>query len=116
MALKNFCNKKSIIIGYTTSYMYEENEIVEQCWKMLATIKDTLLIDSALLVNVWAKAIDIANYFYKKLPSKLSGPVFISEKALTNTRQNLEHMRIFKNRVSIFIPSKKRLKSDVRKT
>lgn len=28
--LKNFCKKRSIIIGYVTLYIYEENEIGEQ--------------------------------------------------------------------------------------
>lgn len=30
-ALQNLYNKKKIDIGYTTSYMYEENDIAKQC-------------------------------------------------------------------------------------
>lgn len=30
-SLKNFCNEKSIIIGYVASYMHEKNGIAERC-------------------------------------------------------------------------------------
>ena len=79
-------------------------------------MKDSLLIDSGLPVNFWAEAMDTANYLRNQLPTRREGPTFIPEEALTNTRQNLEHVRIFGSRVSIFIPSKKRIKSDIRRT
>ena len=96
--------------------MHEKNGIAEQCWRTLATIKDLLLIDSGLPVNFWAEAMDTANYLRNWLPTRREGPTFIPEEAWTNTRQNLGQVRIFGNRVSTFIPSKKRTKSDVRRT
>ena len=96
--------------------MHKENNIVERCWRTLATIKDSLLIDSGLPVNFWAEAMDTANYLRNRLTKRREGPTFIPEEAWTNTRQNLGHVRIFGSRVSTFIPSEKRTKSDVQRT
>ena len=115
-ALKSFCEKRSITIGYAAPYMHEENEIAERCWRTLATMKDSLLIDSGLPVNFWTEAMDTANYLRNRLPTRRSGPAFIPEEAWTSTRQNLEHLRIFGSSVSTLIPNEKRTKSDVRKT
>ena len=41
---------------------HEENGIVEQCWRTLAQMKDSFLIDSGLPTQFWAEAIDTANY------------------------------------------------------
>ena len=49
--VKSFCNERGINIGYMASYVHEENGIVEQYWKSLATMKDSLLIESRLSVN-----------------------------------------------------------------
>lgn len=48
VALKSFCKERSITIGYVAPYMYKKNEIAQQCWRTLATIKNSLLIDSNL--------------------------------------------------------------------
>ena len=96
--------------------MHKENGIAERCWRTLATMKDSLLIDSGLPVNFWVKAMDTANYFRNRLLTRCNSVTFISEEAWTNTRQNLEYIKIFGSRVSTFIPSEKRTKSDVRKT
>lgn len=77
-------------------------------------MKDSLLIDSGLLVNFWAKVIDIANYLYNRLPTRCNSVTVISKEAWIKTRQNLKHIEIFGSRVSTFISSKKRTKSDVR--
>ena len=59
---------------------------------------------------------DISNYPYNQLPTRDSDLAFISKEAWTGTRQNLEHVQIFRSRVSTFIPSEKRTKLDTRKT
>lgn len=115
-ALKSFCEDRSITIGYAAPYMHEENGIAERCWRILATMKDSLLIDSGLPVNFWAEAMDTANYLCNRLPTRRNNITVVPEEAWTNIRQNLEHIRIFGSRVSTFIPSEKRTKSDIRKT
>ena len=57
-----------------------------------------------------------ANYLRNRLPTRRNSVTVIPEEVWTNTRQNLEHIRIFKSRVNTFILSEKRTKSDVRKT
>ena len=96
--------------------MHEENGIGKRCWRTLATMKDLLLIDSGLPVNFWAKAMDTANYLHNRLPIRRNSVTVISKEVWTNTRQNLEHIQIFGSRMSTFIPSEKRTKSDIRKT
>lgn len=114
--LKSFCEDRNITIGYAAPYMHEENGIAERCWRTLATMKDSLLIDSGLSVSFWAEAMDTANYLRNRLPTRRNSITVVPEEAWTNTRQNLEHIKIFGSRVSTFIPSEKRTKSDVRKT
>lgn len=78
-------------------------------------MKDSLLIDSGLLVNFWAKAMDTSNYLRHQLSIRWNGPVFISEQTWTGTKQNLEYMQIFESRVSTFILIEKRAKSGIQK-
>lgn len=61
--LKKFCNKKGTLIKYIAPYIYKKNRLAKQEWQIIVIIKDLLLIDSSLLLEFWAKVIDIANYF-----------------------------------------------------
>ena len=47
--LKKFCKKQRIIIKYATPYLHRENGLAESRWRILVTMKDSLLIDSSLL-------------------------------------------------------------------
>ena len=84
--LKSFCKERSITIGYATPYMHEENEIAKRCLRTLATMKNSLLINSGLPINFWAKAMDTANYLCNRLPTRCSGPAFILEEAWTSKK------------------------------
>lgn len=46
--LQAFCNKRGILIKYTAPYIYKENGLAEQGWRMIVTIKDSILINSWL--------------------------------------------------------------------
>ena len=96
--------------------MHKENGIAERCWRTLAQMKDSLLIDSGLPTQFWAEAMDTANYLRNRLPTRRTKTVIIPEEAWTEVRQNLEHVRIFGSTISTHIPSEKRSKSDVYKT
>lgn len=50
-ALKLYCLEKNIKIGYAIPYMHEENGMAKRYWKILAIIKDILLIDSSFSFN-----------------------------------------------------------------
>ena len=115
--LQSFCQEKGIKIGYTAPYIYEENNIAEQCWKTLAQMKDSLLINSGLPTQFWAEAMDIANYLQNWLPIRRTDKaVIILEETWTKVKQDLSHIQIFGSKVSTHILSKKRSKSDVYKT
>ena len=60
--LREFCNKKRIVIKYATPYLHEENSLTKRGWKTIVTMKDSLLIDSDLPNNFWAEAIKTSNY------------------------------------------------------
>ena len=80
-------------------------------------MKDSLLINSGLLIQFWAEAIDTANYLQNRLPTRriADNAVIIPKEAWTEVRQNLEHIRIFGSKISTHIPSEKRSKSNVYK-
>ena len=117
-AFQSFCEERGIKIGYAAPYMYKENRIVEQCWKTLVQMKDSLFIDSKLPNQFWPEVMDTANYFRNQLPTKRTEDktIIIPKEAWTEVRQNLEHIQIFGSRVSTYILSEKHSKSDVCKT
>ena len=98
--------------------MHKKNEIVEQYWRTLTQMKDSLLIDSKLPNQFWAEAMDTTNYLRNRLPTKRTADntIIIPEEAWTEVKQNLEHIQIFGSRVSTYIPFEKRFKSNVSKT
>lgn len=85
-ALKSFCEDRNITIGYVVPYMHKENGIAGRCWRTLAIMKDSLLIDSGLPVNFWAEAMDTTNYLRNRLPTRRNSVIVIPEEAWTNTR------------------------------
>ena len=117
IALQSFCEEQRIKIGYAAPYMHDDNGIAEQYWRTLALIKNSLLIDSKLSNQFWAKVMDTANYLQNRLPTRCTADkiIIISEEAWTRVKQNLEHIRIFGNKVSTYIPSEKHSKSNVYK-
>lgn len=46
--LKDFSNKKNIAIKYAAPYMHKENRVVEQRWRIIVMIKNSLLVDIGL--------------------------------------------------------------------
>lgn len=71
-------------------------------------MKDSLLIDSGLLLEFWAEAIDIANYLQNQLFTKSQKGEMISEEAWTEKKQDVSHVKVFGSIVSVLIPKKKR--------
>lgn len=117
LALKNVCNKKVIDIGYTTSYIYKKNGIAKQCRRTLLTMKDSLLIDSNLPVNFWAKAMDTTNYLQSWLPiMRADKSIIFPKETWTTVRQNVKYIRIFGSKASIYILAEKHLESNIHKT
>lgn len=109
--LKEFCEGRGINIKYATPYLHEENGLAERGWKTLATMKDSLLIDSDLPNDFWAEAMETANYLRNRLPTKSrSHGELVPEDEWTNRKQNLSHVRIFGSLVLVDIPNEKRSK------
>lgn len=50
--------------------MHEKNELAEQKWYTIITIKDLMLINSRLSNRFWAETIKIDNYLQNRLPTK----------------------------------------------
>ena len=61
-ALQSFCEEQRIKIDYTIPYIHKKKGIVERCWRTLAKMKDSLFIDRKLPNQIWAEAMDTANY------------------------------------------------------
>lgn len=69
--LRAFCKKRDIAIKYAAPYMHEENGMAERGWHMIVTMKDLMLIDSGLPNGFWAEAMETANYFRNRLPTRI---------------------------------------------
>lgn len=65
-----FCKKKGILIKYTTLYVHKKNGLAKQRWRIIVTVKDSMLINSGLLNGFWAKTIKIANYLQNGLSTR----------------------------------------------
>lgn len=111
--LRLFCKKQGLVIKYAALYMHKKNGLVKQGWKTIMTIKDLMLIDSGLLNNFWAEAMEKTGYFCNRLPTKSKnyGEV-VPKKSWTGRQQSLGHVRIFRSLVLANIPKEKRTKSD----
>ncbi len=114
--LRSFCEKRGIAIRYAAPYVHKENGLAERGWRMIVTMKDSMLIDSGLPNDFWAEAMETANYLRNKLPtrSKNHGEI-IPEESWTGKRQNLQHVCIFGSLALSHIPDEKRNKSDYQK-
>lgn len=96
--------------------MHEKNGIAEQCWKMLAQMKNSLLIDNELPIQFLARAMNTANYLQNRLPIKcIDKAVIILKEAQTKVKQNLKHIWIFGSEFSTHIFSEKHSKSNIHK-
>lgn len=86
----SFCKKRGIAIKYATPYIHEENGLAEQRWRTIVTMKDSMLIDSGLPNNIWAEAMETANYLRNRLPTKSKNyGKMIPEELWTERRQSL---------------------------
>ena len=114
--LKEFCSQRGIAIKYAPPYLHEEKGLAERGWKTLATMKDSLLIDSGFPDSFWAEAMETSNYLQNRLSTRSRNHgELILEETWTGKRQNLAHVRIFGSLVLVDIPPEKRSKSDFRK-
>lgn len=113
--LKDIYNKKGILIKYAAPYMHGENGLTERSWRIVVTMKDSLLIDSGLLLEFWAKAMDTTNYLQNRLFIKSQRGEIEIEEAWMEKKQDVSHVKIFGSIVSVLIPKKKRHKSDIYK-
>lgn len=114
--LKEFCETRGITIKYAAPYMHKENGLAERGLKTVMTMKDALLVDSALPPEFWAEAMDTANYLRNRLPTKVQGRgKIISEEAWTGEKQGVRYLKVFGSAVSVVIPKEKRHKSDIYK-
>lgn len=68
--LKEFCNYYIIAIQYIALYLHKKNKLTKQGWKILAIIKDWLLINNGLSNNFLAEAMETLNYLQNRLPTK----------------------------------------------
>lgn len=67
-ALKKFCEKKRVVIEFTSSYTFEQNSITKQSWRTLNIMKDAMLANNKLLKEFWAKIMATAIYLKNLFP------------------------------------------------
>ena len=73
--------------------MHGENGLVERGWRTIVTMKDSMLIDSGLPNDFWAKVIETANYLQNRLPIRSKNhEEVIPKESWTGQRQNLQYI------------------------
>ena len=93
--LRDFCNKKGIILKYATLYMHKENGIAKRGWQTIITMKDLLLLDRGLPLDFLAEVIDTTNYLRNRLLTKTQQEKLITKKARTEKKQDVNYFKIF---------------------
>lgn len=110
--LQSIYKKQGIAIRYAAPYIHKENELTKQGQRMIVTIKVSVLIDSGLPNNLWAKVMKTVHYLQNRLSTRSKNHKgMISEKFLTGKQQNLYHICIFGSLLLNHIPDKKSNKS-----
>lgn len=94
--LKNWCVGRGIKFKYAAPYMHEENGLAERGWRTIATMKNSLLLDSGFPNDFWAEAMDTASYLRNRLSTRLQRGEVIPEEAWTGRKQDLAHIRVLK--------------------
>lgn len=106
--LREFYDKKRIIIKYVTSYLHEDKNLAKYRWRTIVIMKDSLLMANGLPNNFWAKAIETSNYLQNRLLIRSQcHRELVPKEAWTNQRQSFAYICIFDNLVFINIPHKK---------
>lgn len=113
--LKDICNKKGISIKYEAPYMHKENGLAERGWKTVVIMKNSLLINSGLLLEFWAEVMDTANYLQNRLSTKNQRGEIILEEIWTEKKKDISYVKVFGSVVSMLIHKEKRHKSDIYK-
>lgn len=96
--------------------MHKKNGMTKRYWRILAIMKDVLLLNSGFPVIFQAKTINISNYLRNRLFTKCFKRTIILEETWTRNRQNLQYLQIFGYRANLFISSEKHIKSNIYKT
>lgn len=82
--LRVFCKNKGIALKYAIPYMYEENGLAKRGWQTIITMKDLLLLDSGLPLDLWAEAMETANYLQNRQSKKSQRGDLIQKEAWTH--------------------------------
>lgn len=106
--LQNWCAGRGIKIKYAAPYMHEENGIAERGWKTIATMKNSLLLNSVLPNDFWAETMDTASYLRNRLLTRSQKGEVISKESWTGRKQDLAHIRVFGSVAHVGIAKKKR--------
>lgn len=89
------------ILFYT---FIKRTALFKKRYKIFIIIKDFLRINIKLYNNVSYKAMKTANLFQNHLFTKTkSYEKFVREKNQSNKRQNMSHIKIFKNKILVNI-------------
>ena len=71
------------------------------------SIKNSLLVDSGLLLEFWSEVIDITNHLQIRLFTKRQRGELFLEEQWTGKKQDESYVKVFGSVISVLIPPKK---------
>lgn len=105
-----YLEENGILFQCTAGYSPEQNGVAEKKNRSLMEAARTMLIDQSLPDNLWAEAVNYANYVQNRLPYKAEKLIPLTE--FSNSKPNYEFMFEFGKFVYVHVPKEKRKKLD----
>lgn len=112
-AMNNFLKKNGIRHQLTIPRSAQQNGVAERLNRTLVEKARSMLDDSGLSRDLWAEAINTANYVKNRSPTKAVKHM-TPEEAWTGKKPNISHLKIFGCKAMVHIPKSKRSKFDAK--
>ena len=109
----SFLKRHGIQHQLTVPRTPEQNGVSERLNKTLVEKARTMLIDAELSKDLWAEAVNTANYLKNRSPTKAVRNM-TPEEAWSGTKPDLSHLRIFGCKALVHVPKTLRKKFDAK--
>ena len=69
LAMTSYIADYEATLEFSALYTSEHNSVAEQCWQIIHTMKDFMLLNTKLPNRFWAEAMNTMNYLRNQLPT-----------------------------------------------
>lgn len=101
-------NSEGIQTQLTAPYTPQQNCVAERKNRTLVEMARCMLLDAKLSTTFWAEAVNMANYFQNRLPSRAIETTLFE--LWNNNKPGIIHFQAFGTKCFVYIPAEKRHK------